>query len=87
VSWNGGFRERLMQFEAQRTLAERERERIAFLNGPPPKNERRLLEPVKGRVVKPFCVRGTRLEPGAIVELPRFDARSLAAAGRLELLD
>jgi hypothetical protein len=54
---------------------------------PTPKNDPRLLKPVKVRVLRPFCVRGARVEPDQVLELPRHDATSLAAIGKLQILE
>lgn len=77
--------ERWQQVQALDTV---ERERIAFLNNAPlPKNDPALLRLVRCRVLRPFHIAARRVEPGAIVELAEHDARSLAALGRVELLD
>lgn len=47
-----------------------------------PKNDPRLLEPVRLQVLTPFCVGGKRQEVGTIVSLPRHDAAGLIALGR-----
>lgn len=51
-----------------------------------PRVDPRLLEPVRCRVLRAFCVGGARVEPGEIVELTRFDAQSMRALGRVEIL-
>jgi len=66
---------------------EMERERQAVLSKPPAPNPPELLAPVKVRVLKPFGLGADRIaQLGEIVELPRHDAQSLAAIGRVELL-
>ncbi len=49
-------------------------------------NDPRAFEPVRGVVLKPFCVAGSRMEVDVIVELPRHDALSLVAQKKLRLL-
>lgn len=66
---------------------ETERRRLAEINKPFPGNAPELMKPVKVRVLKAFGI-GARgiAEPGTTVELPRHDALSMAAIGRVELL-
>lgn len=42
--------------------------------------------PVKIRCLRPFYVNGKPLAVGEVAELSAFDARSLAAIGKVELL-
>jgi len=51
---------------------------------PTPRNDPALFEKITVKVLRPFCVAGQRLEPGAFVELARFDAESLRALGKVE---
>jgi hypothetical protein len=71
------------QFEAR----ERERLHQAYLRGPMPRNPPELMAPVKVRVLKAFGIGGGKVaEPGTEIELPKFDAVSMAALRRVELL-
>lgn len=53
---------------------------------PTPRNDPKLLELVRCRVLRAFCVAGKRVEVDQVVELPQHDARSLAAIGKLKIL-
>jgi hypothetical protein len=69
----------------QREAYEREQLRLAYLRGPAPRNDPFLLELVRVRVLKRFGLGADRIaQLGEIVELPRHDAQSLAAIGRVE---
>lgn len=85
--WLLQFGERLQTNAAMRTMAEWERERVAVLNGPAPKDRPELMALVRCEVLRAFCVNGRRVEPGAVVELPRYEAKSMQAIGRVRLLD
>jgi hypothetical protein len=66
-----------------------EAERIAQLQQPihPETNPAALTKLVRVRVLKAFGLAGGKVaEVGSEVELPRFDATSLAAIGKLEIL-
>jgi hypothetical protein len=54
---------------------------------PTPKNDPKLLAPVKVRVRWPFSVAGRRVEPDQVLELPRFDAESMRALGRVQIIE
>lgn len=54
--------------------------------GPTPKNDPKLLEPVKVRVRRPFWVGGKEAKIGDQVKLARHDALSLQAIGKVEIL-
>ena len=70
----------------QIAAAEEQARREAFMR-PLPKNSPHLLEPVRCRVLKAFYLGGGRLaEVGAILELPRHDAESMQALGRVEVI-
>lgn len=56
------------------------------LNGKLPENPEYLTRMVRVKVLMPFCVKGQRVEPGATVELARYDALSLAASGKVDIL-
>lgn len=77
--------ERLNRWQQWRTANEVERDRIGYLNGPLPRNAPELLEPTRCVVLRPFFVGGQSVEVGAVVTLPRYDAVSLAAIGKVEL--
>lgn len=60
----------------------------ALLRGVPPYREpAEHSRPVKVRVVKPFCFAGKRQEVDTLITLRRFDALSLAAAGRCVVIE
>jgi len=65
---------------------EREQLRLAYMRGPVPKNDPRLLERVRCRVLIPFYVSGKVVEEGQTVELQRHDAESMAALKRVRIL-
>jgi len=50
-----------------------------------PRNNPRLFELVQVRVLRAFCIRGERIEPGKLVELERHLAESLASIGKVQL--
>lgn len=81
------FQTRFRNWARAQDAIDRERERVAFLNQPPPANPAHLLTPTRCRVKKSFYVRGTCILPSSIITLDRHDAISLAASGRVELLD
>jgi hypothetical protein len=78
--------ERLATWQTMRSVNEIERQRLAILNSPPVKNPPELMRQMRVRVLKPFCVLGARVEPGAIVDLARHDVLSLMALGKVEIL-
>ena len=63
-----------------------ERVRTAELNKPFRGNDPALLKPTRCKVLKPFFVAGNRVEPDQVVSLPFHDAKSLAAAKKLEII-
>lgn len=63
-----------------------ELERLAELNKPIPTNPPHLLVPTRVRVLRPFMVKGQRVEVGAVVELQFHVARDLASIGKCEVL-
>jgi hypothetical protein len=67
--------------------SEDERQRRAILNGPLPKNDSALFKATRCRVLRQFCVGGKPLLSGSECTLPRHEALSLEAAGKVELLD
>ena len=68
----------------QEDAAERERLRQAYERGPALRNDPRLLERVRCRVLKRFGIGGGEVgEPGEIITLARHDALSMAALGRV----
>ena len=77
---------RFERWDALRAVDEKERERVAYLNGPVPRNPPELLAPTRCRVLRPIFVRGARVEVGSEIELPLHDARSLAAIGRVAII-
>lgn len=54
---------------------------------PAPHNDPKLFEPVTVRVLRAFCVKGTRCEAASIVCIERSLALSLQAIGKCELID
>jgi hypothetical protein len=81
------FKSRFANWTRNQNAAERERERLATLNQPPPANPLHLTAPTRCRAIKSFYVRGHCVLPGTTLELERHEAHSLAAIGRVELLD
>jgi len=53
---------------------------------PAPPNDPRLFEMIKVRALRPFCVRGRRIEIGEAVHVERHVAESLAAVGRCKFV-
>ena len=58
-----------------------------FETVPTPKNDPELLRPVRVMVLKPFCVQGQPLEPGTMVELPRYVAADMITLKKAQMLD
>lgn len=52
-----------------------------------PVQDPRLLQSVKVRVLRAFCVAGKRVEIGAEVEVPYCTARDLRAIGKAEMVN
>jgi hypothetical protein len=76
-----------MGFRQGRAFEQTERERVQYLNSAPvPKNAPALMVPTRCEVLRAFCVRGERMEPGAEVTLERHTALSLAAIGKVRVL-
>lgn len=71
------FRERFRSWTFVQTEIERERQRVAFLNQPPPRNPPELFEPVKVKVIRPFYLSGELVQPGEVVMIERNFAESL----------
>ena len=81
------FETRFRNWTRAQAEQEHERERVAFLNQPPPANPANLTMPTRCRATRSFYVRGRCILPGTVLEIERHDAESLAAIGRVELLD
>lgn len=77
---------RLDSWNVKRAADESERARVAELNAAPPRNDERLLAPVRVKVLRPFRLNGEPQKVGATVTLPKHDADSLCAIGRAELI-
>ena len=60
--------------------------RFAGERTPAPRNDPKLFERVRCRVLKPFSVGGRRVEPDEVVDLQRHDALSMTALHRVEIL-
>ena len=60
-------------------------ERIAILNGEIPKNPPELLEKVKVRVLRSFCVSGKPMSEGDLISIESHLADSLRAIGKVEI--
>lgn len=84
--WGCDLELRVARFQAIRAVQDSERDRVAVLNAPPPKNPPALLAPATCLVLKAFCTEGRRREPGEIVTLTAFDAGSMAFLGRVKIL-
>lgn len=61
-----------------------DRERLAVLNAPSPRNDPKLLAEVKVRCVVPFYALGRALEVGEVVSIEEHVARDMVALGRAE---
>ena len=72
---------------AIRRESEAEQQRRVILNTPLPKNDAALFTPTRCRVVRCFCIKGKPLPIGSECELPRHEAMSLKAAGKVELIE
>jgi len=73
--------------ELQRANEDAERRRIQELSKPPAPNPPHLLKPTDCRVLKPFGLAGGKVaRVGEVVTLPKHDADSMRALGRVEIL-
>jgi hypothetical protein len=81
------FETRFRNWTVAQAEVERERERLAYLKQPPAPNPAHLTTPTRCRAKGSFYVRGHCVLPGTILEIERHDAHSLAAIGKVELLD
>jgi len=70
-----------------RTFENEERARIALLNKPPAPNPPELLALVRCEARRPFFLAGKEVKVGEMVKLPRHDAQSLAALGRVRVIE
>jgi len=80
MSFVFGYRRELAT-ERQREQWEREAE---LRNGTLPKNDPRLAEPVRVKVLRPFRLGGQPVAVGDTVEVERFLADDLCAIGKAE---
>lgn len=78
--------ERVRNWELVQYVNDLERQRLAELHQPPPKNDPQLFELVEVVVRRPFCVRGRRVEGGECIKIERHLARDLARIGKCEVL-
>lgn len=78
------LQERVRSWSIKRAADEIERERVAALNGAPPRNDPSLFAPTKVRCLRPFCVHGKDVKAGEVVMLAKHDADSLIAIKRAE---
>jgi hypothetical protein len=81
------FYSRFKDWQIHQAAEAYERDRAAFLNSAPPRNDPALLAPTRVRVLKPFRLKGEPVAVGQIVTLERHDALSLQALGRCELME
>lgn len=58
-----------------------------FETVPTPNNDPHLMRLVRVMVVRSFCVQGRPLEPGTMVELPRYVAADMIALRKAEMLN
>lgn len=63
-----------------------ERERLAFLKSPLPKNDPELFTPTRCRVLKAFCIGGKPVTVGEVIVLAKCDALSLQAISKIEII-
>lgn len=80
------FHQRFRNWQIQQSFVAEERARVAELRQPFKGNAPELLVEIEVTVLKPFFVRGLRVEVGDVVRLPRHDAISLIASGKATLL-
>ena len=84
MNFDTGFRYGYLHGRGHEQL---ESERIAALmNHRPAPNPPELIAPTKCKVLRPFFVGGKQTEIDAEITLQRFDAISLAALGKVELV-
>lgn len=78
---------KLRQWQTVQHANDYEKQRLAILNGPLPKDDPRLFEKIKVRVIKPFYNNGVLQTPEVgIILIGRFDAGDLQARGKIEIL-
>jgi len=79
---------KMRQWQQTQNANESERQRIAYLKGPLPKTDPRLLEKIKVRIIKPFYISGVLQTPEmGIILIGRFDAVDLSARGKIEFAE
>lgn len=81
------FKSRFVNWQRSQAGMEYERNRTAHLNGPLPKNDPRLFEKVRVKVIRPFYNEGVLQTPeSGVILLARHDAESLQAIGKVSLV-
>jgi hypothetical protein len=84
MSFETGFR---YGFLHGRGHEQGEQERISrLLSYRPPPDPPELIKPTRCRVLRGFFVAGELVEPGMTTTLPWYDANSLAALGKVEII-
>lgn len=83
------FSKRFSNWNSAQAAAERERQRLAYLErGPLPANPAHLLEMVNVRVLKPFGLGGgQRAEPGKVVQVERHVGLDMVSLGKAEFIE
>ena len=81
------FSEKFERYLAIRELEFADKERDGFLRRAPAANPPHLMRPVRVLVLRPFCINGKAICIDNVVELPFFDARSLAALKKCEIIE
>ena len=72
---------------AIRRESEAEQQRRVILNTPLPKNDAALFKATRCKVVRIMLHKASPFQSAQNCELPRHEALSLAAAGKVELID
>ena len=80
---------RIRDWQLSQAVIDVERRKVAYLNTAPiPQNDKRLSEKIRVMILKPFYYGGQLQTPeSGIILIARFDAESLKASGKAEILE
>ena len=78
---------KLKHWQVTQRAMDTERERIAFLNGPLPKNDPKLFVPTRCKVLRAFYISGKPAQPGEVVSLPWHVAMDMKTLNKVQLIE
>ncbi|HAS18010.1 MAG TPA: hypothetical protein DD641_00835 [Deltaproteobacteria bacterium] len=81
------MKRKMAQWQTMQQANDYERQCLAILNGPLPKNDPRLFEKIKVKVIRPFYIDGVLQTPEmGIVLIARHIAEDMLAIKKVELI-